>query len=88
MGNDKKNKVTVEIYGQKYRLVGEVTPTYIKEVAKHVDAKMSQLAGKNANLDPTKVAVLTALNLAEDYFSLQREYDELFKFIEQDTDKN
>ena len=83
--NDRKNKATVEIYGQKYTFVGKVSESYIQEIAAFVDEKMNELAEKNPSLDMTRVAVLTAVNLAEDYFSFQKDYEDLLKLIEEQT---
>ena len=35
-----KNKLSVEIYGQQYQIVGKASPGYMREVASHVDDKM------------------------------------------------
>jgi cell division protein ZapA len=78
-------KVKVEIYGHQYTLKGDVPEDYIIEVARLVDEKMKALAAKNPSLDMTKTAVLTAVNLADEYFKLKQEYDDLLKLIEVET---
>ncbi|MBP8819032.1 MAG: cell division protein ZapA, partial [Syntrophomonadaceae bacterium] len=39
---------------------------------------------RNPNLSSTKVAVLTALNLADELNKLQEDYDELVKNLEEE----
>ncbi|MDQ0339864.1 cell division protein ZapA [Caldalkalibacillus uzonensis] len=85
MRKDPVRKVTVEIFGQKYTLKGEASEAYMKEVAHYVDEKMRELSAKNPSLDTTKTAVLTAVNLADEYFKLQQEYEDLIKLIEAET---
>ncbi|EGL82438.1 protein of unknown function DUF710 [Caldalkalibacillus thermarum TA2.A1] len=85
MRKDPVTRVTVEIFGQKYTLKGEASEDYIREVAQFVDEKMRELSAKNPSLDTTKTAVLTAVNLADEYFKLQQEYEDLIKLIEAET---
>lgn len=61
-----KNRSTVEIYGEKYTIVGYENPEHIYKVASIVDKKMREIKEKNPNLDTRKVAVLTALNAVND----------------------
>jgi cell division protein ZapA len=56
----------VEIYGQRYTIRGEGEEAYVKELARQVDAQMRMLAAKMKLASPTKLAVLTALNLAHE----------------------
>ncbi|MBA4543742.1 MULTISPECIES: cell division protein ZapA [Thermoactinomyces] len=77
-----KNKLTVEIYGQQYHLTGKASPGHMRQVAGHVDEKMRQIADNNPRLDATKLAVLSAVNIADDYLKLKQEYDEIMHLIE------
>jgi len=57
--------VTVEIYDQLYHLSGEDTQ-HIRELAAYVDAKMRAVAAQGKTADSLRVAVLAALNLADE----------------------
>jgi cell division protein ZapA len=57
--------VTVEIYDQLYHLSGH-DPHYIRELAARVDAKMRAVAAQGHTADSLRVAVLAALNLADE----------------------
>ena len=57
--------VTVEIYDQLYHLAGNNAP-HIKELARQVDAKMRAVAAQGRTADSLRVAVLAALNLADE----------------------
>ena len=56
----------VEIYGQRYAIRGEADQDYVVELARQVDEQMRVLATGMKAATPTKVAVLTALNLAHE----------------------
>lgn len=77
-----KNKLSVEIYGQQYSLTGKASPGHMRQVASHVDEKMRQIADKNPRLDTTRLAVLSAVNIADEYLKLKQEHDEIMHLIE------
>lgn len=57
--------VTVEIYDQLYHLSGQ-NAEHIRELAARVDAKMRAVAKHGRTADSLRVAVLAALNLADE----------------------
>jgi cell division protein ZapA len=57
--------VTVEIYDQLYHLSGQ-NPQHIRDLAAKVDAKMRAVAAQGHTADSLRVAVLAALNLADE----------------------
>jgi cell division protein ZapA len=57
--------VTVSIYDQTYHLRGH-NPAYIERLAELVDGKMRAVASHGATVDSLRVAVLAALNIADE----------------------
>jgi cell division protein ZapA len=57
--------VTVEIYDQLYHLSGQ-DAEHIRQLAARVDAKMRAVAAQGRTVDSLRVAVLAALNLADE----------------------
>lgn len=78
------NKVTVSIFNEEYVVKGEENPEYIEMLASYVDRRMKMIYQRNTNLSTVKVAVLTALNLADELNKLQEDYDELIKALEEE----
>ncbi|UTR11321.1 cell division protein ZapA [Evansella sp. LMS18] len=70
-----KRRTNVSIYGQQYKIVGSENPDHIKQVASLVDKKMREIKGKNPYLDSSQLAVLTAVNIGNDYLSLIKKLD-------------
>lgn len=64
----------VTIYGQVYRVKGD-DPDRIDEVAAYVDTVMSELLKGPGQGLSTKGAVLTALNIADQWFSFRKELE-------------
>jgi len=76
-----KGKATVEIFGETYTLRGDDDPETIIRVAAFIDDRMKRIARNNLRLSPTRIAVLAALNLAEEYLRLEKDYQELVEMI-------
>ena len=85
MQGDGKNRLTVEIFGQQYRLSGRASVNHIRMVAGFVNDKMNEIANGNQRLDTAKIAVLTAVNIADEYFRLRQEYEELLKILQEEA---
>lgn len=63
--------VRVEIFDQAYNLRGS-DPEYILKLAEYVDAKMRAVAEQTNTIDTVRLAVLAALNIADEYHLLKR----------------
>ncbi len=74
--------VRVEIYDQAYNLRG-TDPDYIFKLAEYVDLKMRTVAEQTATVDSLRLAVLAALNIADEYHVLKRKYDAIAGEINQ-----
>lgn len=79
-----KNKVTVEIYGESYALKGSLEEDRIRRLAALLDERMKKTAKANLRLSPAKIAVLTALNIADEFLRLEQDYLELLELIKED----
>ena len=64
------NRVTVRIYGQEYTISGEMSREHIMRVADYVDSKMQEIAKMLPTATTVSLAVLSAVNAADDYFTL------------------
>lgn len=63
------NRVTVEIGGQYLNLRTQNDPEYVQNLAKFVDDKIRLLSEKNPRLSISQLALLTAINLADEIHS-------------------
>jgi len=66
--------VRVEIFDQAYNLRGS-DPEYILQLAEYVDAKMRAVAEATNTIDTVRLAVLAALNIADEYHILKRKQE-------------
>lgn len=63
---DKPNMVHVEIFGQSYALRAGEDPSYLQRLAHLVDEQMREVAKAAGAVDSVRVAVLAALNIADE----------------------
>jgi cell division protein ZapA len=62
--------VSVDIYDQTYHLRAP-DPEYIQKLANTVDSKMRAVSANGSTVDSLRVAVLAALNIADELMRLQ-----------------
>lgn len=82
MANNKKARVTVEIYGQTYTVVGTEPSSHVRYVASLVDERMRGINKHNRHLDSKKIAVLTAVNSVNEYLKMQERVKQLEEELE------
>ena len=74
--------VVVDIYDQIYQLRG-VNPEHIERLASVVDSKMRAVSAHGATVDSLRVAVLAALNIADELTALRAKFDTLNSSVAQ-----
>jgi len=72
-----KNKLTVIIDGKEYKLVSDGSEEYIQKIALCVDNKMRDISSVDTNkrYSTAMLAMLTSLNIAEDYLKTKNQLD-------------
>ena len=86
MSDTPKNRTNVDIYGTQYIVVGEEPSNHVRLVASIVDRKMREIHGKNPLLDTNKLAVLTAVNIVDEYIKLLNRVEVLEKELKKAKD--
>jgi len=69
--------VKIEIFDQTYSVQADGDEAYLRELAAFVDEKMRMVAETTRQVDSMRVAVLSALNIADEFFSLRKRQQEL-----------
>lgn len=77
MEESPKNRISVEIYGQTYNMVGPESTAHMRAVAATVDERMREIKLANPVLSSTQLAVLTAANAINDLLKLQQQVKSL-----------
>lgn len=76
MKTDPNQVTTVRIHNRTYQVRGS-DPDYVQELARYVDTTMTGVFENTPAVDSLKVAVLAALNIADDLFSAKQELESM-----------
>lgn len=74
-----KESVIVEIFGTEYTLKSDTNEEHVKQIAQIVDEKMKKLAENSTVKSPSKLAVLTALNIADELYQFRNKYNNIIE---------
>ncbi len=78
--------VRVGIFDQAYHLRG-TDPAYIERLAEYVDSKIRAVAGQTNTVDLGRLAVLAALNIADELFILRTQHQSTSQEVVQKTER-
>jgi cell division protein ZapA len=65
--------VHVDIQGQRYAIRSALDPKYVNDIAAFVDQKMERVGREMATTDAVRLAVLAALNIADELFRTRQD---------------
>jgi len=68
--------IEVVIFNQRYRLRSKTNKEHVQQIANLVDERMRQISSQLPNQDIFKIAVLAALNIADEMEHLRKYYEE------------
>ncbi len=76
MLKEDEDKIPVKIYNREFVIEGgNWDPLYVSALAKYVDEQMNRIANTSNIVDTSRVAVLAALNIADELFRLRESKD-------------
>ena len=79
--------VKVDIFGKTYTLKGDADPEYVQKVAAFVNERMNEVAGTASVASTAKVAILAAVNIADELFREQQKRLETLATLEDRSDQ-
>ena len=68
---EKPNLVHVEIFGQTYTVRAGTDTGYVEKLAAYVNSQMMEMSRNAGAVDSVRIAVLAALNIADECFQLR-----------------
>jgi len=74
--------IEVTILGQKFVIKSDSDESYVREVAAFVDQKMNDVLQKTKSVSNLNVAILSAMNIADEYFSYKKKKDQSVQAVE------
>ena len=87
MDEAQNGSTEVEIFGQTYNVRGEGDPDYLLELARFVDSRMRDVAAQVATIDPLKIAILAALNIADEFSRYRKQREDAAGILIEKTEE-
>jgi len=79
--SDSIKRIKVELLGESYTLKATENEQYILELVNYVEGKMQEIRIKNPYLSTRQMAVLGALNIADEFFKWKEYYESMLDII-------
>ena len=79
---DGQRRVEVNIFGEIYRLKTD-DPDGLSKCVRMVDSTMKSISQNTRTFAGSRIAVLAALKIAEDYMQLKKDYDEILSLLDE-----
>jgi len=73
-----KSVITVNIFGNEYTIKGVAEPEYITSLAAYINNKMTEVQDATGLKDTKKIAILAAINLADELFDAKKNFKEKY----------
>ena len=73
-----KKTTEISIMGQKFMIKSDSNDDYIRRVAEFVDMKINEVMQSTKSVASLNVAILAAMNIADEYFKFREDRDEKF----------
>lgn len=83
MNNSNGSAIKLTIFGTEYPIKGDTDVEYIKKIAGYVNQKMYEVEQNTSAKSSLKVAILAALNIADELFHERSEKEDLIKIYEE-----
>lgn len=80
---NRRYRVTITVGGESYTIRGDSEPERVQKVAAIFDERLRQTERSYPSLSPAKTAVLTGLNMTDEYLRLQEDYQQLLALVKQ-----
>lgn len=83
-----REKIPVEIQGRTYELEADtVDPIHLQAIAKYVEEKLYDVSSHSSNQSTSGIAILAALNIADELFRLKSRYENLTFAVNNKTEE-
>jgi cell division protein ZapA len=80
-------RTTVEIDSETYTIKSDIPPNEVQRLADYVNLKIQEIKSKAKEMPSIRIAVLACLNIAEELFTVKRQFEVTKNLMEVETTK-
>lgn len=82
-----KDRIKVVFFGREYSVLTDAEESYLMKIVEHLEQKITKAAEDNAPVTVPAPVFLASLEIVDDFFALQREFDEFKRTAERKTEE-
>ena len=82
-----KDRIKVVFFGKEYSVVTDAEKDYLMEIVNYLEQKITKAAGDDPAITVSPPVFLASLEIVDDFFALQREFDEFKRTAERKTEE-
>ena len=82
-----KHRIKVVFFGKEYSVVTDAEKDYLMGIVNYLEQKITKAAGDDPAVTVSPPAFLASLEIVDDFFTLQREFDEFKRTAERKTEE-
>ena len=82
-----KDRIKVVFFGKEYSVLTDAEKSYLMKIVEHLEQKITKAAEDNSPITVPTPVFLASLEIVDDFFTLQREFDEFKKTAERKTEE-
>lgn len=79
-----KQRILVNIFNEQYALKSDLPEQHVQELAEYVDSRMKKISSIQPSLSSSRIAVLVALELADESIKNKKAYEGLISAIKEE----
>jgi cell division protein ZapA len=79
--------IRVVIFDQEYFIRGQLDEAYIQKLGEFLDGRMRAIAGRTRTVDSMRIAVLAALNIADEFHQIKARYEEKTRRVDEKVEE-
>lgn len=79
-----KQRILVNIFNEQYALKSDLPEQHVQELAEYVDSRMKKISAVQPSLASSRIAVLVALELADEAIKSKKAYESLMAAIKEE----
>lgn len=77
-----KKTVEIIVMGQKLLVRSDSDEAYVARIAQYVNGKLTEISKKTQSIPSLNVAILAAMNIADEFWRLKEKKEEVFQSVE------
>lgn len=82
-----KDRIKVVFFGKEYSVLTDAEKSYLMKIVDYLEQKITKAAEGNAPVTVPTPVFLASLEIVDDFFALQREFDEFKRTAERKTEE-